>query len=338
MNQDLPRFTTTPYRPEGGFTLLGFVLLLLASLVTGLVLGILAGIVSRWLYLILVFPALIGAGVGGAGYLAIRQGKVRNVVLGTMSGLLGGFFAMLSMHYLGYMEFESGMPQNPQERAFLRALGDMSPEELEKIRDIRPEFVHKFQDPAIRARLQVDDFPSYMHAQAVGGVTISRASSSTDKGMNLGYWGSWIFWIVEVVVVAGLAVAIQSLAARQPFCRRCQTWKESRVLGAIPEEDLPALQEGNLPHFAGPPPPEVKSLILVTANLCPHCQKESPVDLFLARLVSTKEGMTHQAVGQVTYPEEALPYLEKIFQPAPAPEPVVEAKPTPPTGDTNIKA
>src|SRR5262245_23953557 len=183
-----PRFETHPYQPEGGFTASGSATLLLASLTAGLVLGIIAGLLARWFYLILIFPAVIGAGVGGAGYLAIRHGKVRNTVLGAISGLLGGFFAMLSMHYLAYMQFESEINTVPPEvRAFERKAARMTPEQIRQDPMIPDDFRKELQDPVKRAGYAVDSFPSYMYFRAMVGVTFTKASRPNEKGTNLGF-------------------------------------------------------------------------------------------------------------------------------------------------------
>lgn len=333
MDDTYPRFETTPYRAEGGFTPIGSGLLLFGSLLGGLILGVLAGFISRWFYLVLLFPMLIGAGVAGIGYLAIRHGKVRNSVLGAISGLLGGFFAMLSMHYLNYMEFERQMDVvPPQFREMERRIARMSPDEIRAL-NLPPETEKQFLDQVQRAAYRVQDLPTYMNFRAVRGVTFSRASGGDkDKGMNLGYIGSWIYWSVEILIVAGMALSVQYVAAREPFCSLCQNWKPARDLGVVPETDVAALQEGDLAHFNNPAAPEASSLVAVNISSCPQCGVECSVDVKLLRLNQTKEGVIRQQIAYVTYPGEALPYIDKIFQ-APSPP----ADPTPSGADENEK-
>lgn len=322
MDQDYRNFPTTPYRPEGGFNPVGAVLLLVASLLSGLMLGILAGLVARWLYIVLIFPVLIGGIVGAVGYGVIRLAKVRNTALGAVSGLLGGFFAMLSMHYLAYMNFEAQLSNIPaQVREAERKLASMPPEEIQKQPFLDDQAKQAFSDPVHRAGFRVHNLWTFMHYRAKLGVTLSRTSSvgRNDSGMNLGYIGSWIYWSIEVLIVAGIALAVQHHGAKQPFCRRCQNWKEARNLGVLPESDAAALQEGNLLHFATPPPQQVQGLVSVTVEVCPFCQADSPVDVVVSRMTQTGDGVVHQQMAHVTYPGEALPYLEKIFLPVPPP-------------------
>lgn len=326
MEQTYPRFETVPYRPEGGFSSTGYALLLVGSLVGGLLLGVIAGFLARWFYLVLIFPLFIGMGVGGIGYWAIRQGRVRNAVLGGISGLLGGFFAMLSMHYMHYLEFESNaeatIPAEVREKG--RAFARMSPEEIQQL-PVPPEdqqaILQVFGDPVQRAMFLVEDFPSYMHYRATVGVTFNSVrGGNKNGGTNLGYIGSWIYWTIEVLIVAGIALVVQSQAAKEPFCSLCQCWKETRDLGPVPDTDAPALQEGDLTHFNSPPSQQAGGVVMVSVSTCPSCGEECPVDVKLSNLTQTNEGVTRTEIAHVTYPGDALPYLEKIFQP-PADQP-----------------
>src|SRR5260370_42594766 len=72
------RFETSPYQPDGGWPPSGAFRILSVALVAGLGLGWLASFVGQWFYLILLFPILLGGGVGAAGNWANRSGKVRN--------------------------------------------------------------------------------------------------------------------------------------------------------------------------------------------------------------------------------------------------------------------
>ncbi len=312
----LSTFEVVPYRPEGGFTAFGSLLLIVASLAAGLVLGTLGGIISRWFWLVLIFPAVIGAGVGGVGYWAIRIGHVRSTILGVASGLLGGLFAIISMYYMQYRDFESSNSIPPDVRQQLRELARLTPAEVEANPLIPPEVKQALRDPASRAGFAVHDLPSYMHFQAVLGVRISSSSDvgRKDGGMNLGYIGSWIYWALEVLIVAGIAVAMQYVAAKQPYCSECQRWKKARQLGTAPESQIEPLKQGDLPVFAEPLPLQVgEREVLVTANICPLGDDRCPVDVLIQRLVQTKEGFQQVEIAHVTYAGEALPELEEVF-------------------------
>lgn len=58
------RFEVVPYRAEGGYSLAGFTLVLLLSLVGGVVAGAIASWIGQWYYLIVLFPIGMAAVVG----------------------------------------------------------------------------------------------------------------------------------------------------------------------------------------------------------------------------------------------------------------------------------
>lgn len=321
MTDPVPRYEVVPYRPEGGYSSKGSGLLLLTSLLGGLILGLIAGFVSRWFYFILVFPALIGLGVGAAGNWAARIGKVRSTTLSGISGLLGGVFAMLSMHYVGYLEFEDDFKLPPPMRGELLKVARLPRDLIEKLPGLDAGQKAMLQDPKFQAALGVHDFPSYMNFKATVGVEISRFSGGRNqKGMNLGYVGSWIYWGVEVLIVAGIALALQAAAAREPFCSQCQVWKTERTLGMVPLSETEPLLNGDLDQLLGKPPAQEPAVVLVTLHACPECEGDGTLDLKLAELFADKQGnIQRKEKGHVTYPGEALPHLQAVFAPPPEP-------------------
>jgi hypothetical protein len=134
-----------------------------------------------WCYQVLLFPIGIGFSIFGAGYVGVRLGKVRNGVAGAVAAVLGGVVAILTLHYC----------------VFLRAVDDAP--------DLLPE-------ERTLLKLSPGDFIRFMDARAQDGVRLSAILSMPsdqtrkDLGLNLGYTGSYVFWLVEllIVIVIGL--------------------------------------------------------------------------------------------------------------------------------------
>src|SRR3954447_23944719 len=127
-------FATMPYKPDGGYTVGGTLMLIAALAGVGAVLGYIAHIISQWIYLILVFPALIGLGIGLVGTRMVTTGRIRNPWLGGLAGFGAGIFAMLVMHYCDYETLRSALAgASPA----LRELAKIPPEQLP--RDRPPE-------------------------------------------------------------------------------------------------------------------------------------------------------------------------------------------------------
>jgi DNA-directed RNA polymerase subunit M/transcription elongation factor TFIIS len=106
-----PRFATQEYQSDNGFNLAGVALMIILEVVAGVFLGAVASLISRLFYLILIFPAAIGMGVGMAGMAGVNIGKVRNVFATGLIGFLGGCVAMFAMHYGDYLHALDQLPQ-----------------------------------------------------------------------------------------------------------------------------------------------------------------------------------------------------------------------------------
>lgn len=76
------------------------------------------------------------------------------------------------------------------------------------------------------------DFFAYLDAQAELGVSITRALSS-DEGVSLGYTGTIVYWLLEVLVVALIVLGMVRQQAAMPFCTLCQAWKDGEPLGFL---------------------------------------------------------------------------------------------------------
>src|SRR3954468_19553980 len=130
----LQNFSTTPYQPDHGYTTGGLLMLIAALAGVGAVLGYIAHIISQWIYLIIVFPGLIGLGIGLVGTRMVTSGRIRNPWLGGLAGFGAGIFAMLVMHYCDYETLRS---QLSGASPALRELAKIPPELLP--RDRPPE-------------------------------------------------------------------------------------------------------------------------------------------------------------------------------------------------------
>ncbi|MGH7223970.1 MAG: hypothetical protein ACRELF_12135, partial [Gemmataceae bacterium] len=204
-----PRFQTQPYVPDGNFPPLGLALTLGGGLMAAVLVGFLASVIGQWFYLVVLFPLLIGLALGGVGMAFIKIGKLRSPLLAGVAAGLSGIMAMGTMHYAEYQRF-------------LNVLAEKLPVNRDQLQDNI-------------------SFATYIDFMAKQGVTIGRVvQRGNDKGMNLGHIGSYIYWLVEMLVVAGIVWVMMRKAAAAPFCVGCNAWKDERPLGmvTVPVEEL----------------------------------------------------------------------------------------------------
>jgi hypothetical protein len=275
-----------PFRPEGGYSLPGLVLTFGLPVLTGIALGFAVSFVRQKFYLMLIFPLLIGLGVGVAGILAVKKGKVRNPFLAGLAGFLGGCVAMVGMHYFDYQ----------------RCLD---------------QFEEKF--PGFRAQAaQHFSFPKFVDLRAQNGVQLDRGRGGNRGGLNLGYYGSYVYWAVEILIVAGLAGFMMRASASEPFCPSCRTWKKTRPLGRLNiPRDLArqVIAAGEVVRLAGHDLAPGAGPLMMEVAVCPNCGPGEPVDVTFKEVTRNAKGQEKSVtLTHVTYPGESLPVLESLFE------------------------
>jgi hypothetical protein len=155
----------------------------------------------------------------------------------------------------------------------------------------------------------------YLDAMARNGLTITGGDSG---GFNLGYVGTYLYWAIEGLIVAAIAAFGAANGARAPFCSGCRRWKEERFLGTLADggaEQQKQLHRGDLGTMVCWRPTPASGELVLTASVCPRCAKEGPIDLRIERNPrGRREPASRNLPIHLTYPGEALPVLEHLFQ------------------------
>jgi hypothetical protein len=175
-----PRFVTEPYRPDGNAPFLGTLLTFAGLTGAGALVGTLAGFVHQWFYLVFLFPVVMGFAVGAAGMGLVKAFKLRNSLLAGLAAVLGGVTAETAMHYVDYQRY----------------LGQWE----ERLPGTRGEFAAKGFG-----------LPQFIDFRAREGVALGSLRPG-GKEMNLGYHGSYVFWGLEALLIAGVALLMQRAA------------------------------------------------------------------------------------------------------------------------------
>src|SRR5262245_20973987 len=114
----MSRYTTEPYRAEGGFSVTGLPVLLVIMVAVAGAMGWLASFVRQWFYLVLVFPAGIGLVLFFTGMAAGKLTRMRSPLMAGLIALIASAVAMVAMHYFDYQRFlEKIAPADPEVRA-----------------------------------------------------------------------------------------------------------------------------------------------------------------------------------------------------------------------------
>lgn len=215
-----------PYKPSNIVPLTGLLLLMVAAIIGGAAVGILVSFVERLIYLIILFPILMGLAGGFILANAIRLGKVRNPLVGAVFGVVIGILIYGSYHFAGYLAFREEVKTMILEDYGITA-ADMLPEDW--------VYLDEFIDSFLAEEYSQPGFLGYMMLAAEEGVSISPVTSSNDQGIDLGQTGTWIYWGVELLIIAGIALVGGRNAARNPYCENCDLWMEKeKLIGTLP--------------------------------------------------------------------------------------------------------
>ena len=293
----IPRQQSVPFEPDGGVPMSGLLMTMVFTFGSALVIGGVVSFVHQWIYLILLFPMFMGLGVAAAGAAGVKHGKMRSPFQAGLLGLLGGTLVMLASHFGSYLLFLLAQPG---------LLG------------------------------QGFSFFHFMDLVATVGVTIGKVGQGQDKGMNLGYIGSYIYWSLEAIGAAGIACYIMREPARAPFCVTCQSWKPGQVIGGLAVDrgtvkdimnqgDLQRLREVGAPAENGLP---VAVPVVFSAYACPNCGQSDTLDINLKEYsVNAKGEQKVEDLGTWTFAGEALPAWEAVFPPPLENPPPVQPEP-----------
>lgn len=330
---NIPSFDVHPYQPDGGYSSLGSALCIVMALIAAAIMGFVTSWIGQHFYLIILFPIGVGVVVGFTLNLAIRLGKVRSPWLGGVAGLMGGALSTVMMLFFDYQRQLSQVAQvDPQVWDRVELFEKLGMDK-QKPRDMEQAEWNEWK-LLIKVR-KVDTFLKYIDYAAEEGVSIGRGSS---KGFNLGYYGTLIYYGVEMLIIGFVAFAIGRSAAAEPYCTACNQWKVSKQLSDFViradrvNEWLDAIRLGTpLPRKDFDVFNAEGARYVTTLYRCPACGNSNPVDVKVEEVTIGNKGQEQKAEKVfVTYPGEAEPVLEALMEEPTVVEPDAPPPPPPP--------
>lgn len=246
---------TAKYRSTGEFSRAGFMKGLIICIAVAGITGGLGHLIGRYIYLIILFPVVMGV-IGGATIrYVIRSGKIRNYSIAIVLALVWGVATYASMHYFDFIQFENEFSQ-----AVFHS-------------DAPRDNTSALLDNFLISETGFNGFVGYMIFKARQGTSISRHGK---KILSLEERGTYIYWIIELFIVLGITLAGAS-AAKEPFCSRCELWYNESVIAVTTTESVSeiqkALEVGDYSKIADCLKSGSEELFaLIIASRCPHCE------------------------------------------------------------------
>ena len=307
----MSQFRPEVYKTDGGFSIFGLPILVLALGAAGVGLGWLASFISQWFYLILLFPAGIGVGLILVGVLVGRMTKMRSTGIALLLGLGSSCVAMTSMHYFDYLRFLH------ERQGVMELAGDLNillKKAQKKEKEKEKDAVAAEAAAALQKMTADISFPAFLNEQAEEGVKITYKGRG---GINLGYVGTWIYWGLELAGVSIMAALGLMACAMTPFCTACNDWKEDRELGTLRKKQgdvAELLTQGDLDQLKKHDPAPQGGDLLVTAAVCPRCKDQSTITVKLEEVTKNQKGeIEKKELVHLTYPGDSLAEFVSLF-------------------------
>ncbi len=226
-------FTVARYAPQPEIEIGRTLSVALAGAVTGVACGAAGALFTAYLFSFpIIFNAVIGVGIAMTMVKVNELAKVRVPLLMATEAIVAGVFAIGTLHYGDYLSFRSSLNKVPADKlefALCLKAHDLGEAELPKAQlDRRPT---DSEDIAYVELLQVESFPAYLSVKAKQGIELGRTGRA--GGVNLGFGGTILYWVVEGLILIGIAVLIVWKESDRPFCEPCDRWMNAITIGDI---------------------------------------------------------------------------------------------------------
>lgn len=202
------------YRASGRIPFGGFIALILATVIGSAVIGGIVFAASHLIYLIILFPLLMGAVGGGLLALVVRGTKVRSPIIAALFGLIMGVGIVGVYRFAEYyIDFRNEITNAAHES---------------EGNNITQEEIDQFIDLTLEEETGSPGFIGYLKYSASLGTTITRSSGSSE--MELDEKATWVYWGIELIIVMLFCAGLAFAAARKPFNEEAGEWYPNPLL------------------------------------------------------------------------------------------------------------
>ncbi len=259
------------YRASNRVPGTGLLVLALATVIGGLIVGAAVAGMAHFIYLVLVFPIIMGLVGGAILVISVRRGKVCSPWVAGLFGILIGLVIYGAYRYGEYID--------AQAQVYDAAKADNSQVTEAQAADAMDRFLSSATGST--------GFMGFVLYNAQRGIrivpTTSPVSDNTSDLTFSGTW-AWIYWGIELLIIVGFAAAMAYRQAAQPFCESCGTWygKEHWIGSAdkkIANDLKAALKGGNSRQVRAALSSQALPLprLDLTYQRCENCATANPV-------------------------------------------------------------
>lgn len=181
--------------------------------VSGFLVGAFVSVVSTVIYLVFLFPLGMGIAAIVITERAIKSNKIRIPLLGVAFYILAGIIIYGTFQYGNYLTFRA--------QASEILVKKLTAEYGKPDNNVANQIVDSF----LEKETGYSNFLGYVLLQAKNGISIGHLFSSSYS--NIGPFFTWIYWLIEIVIIFGMGIGSAKNTASQPFCEMHDRWYES---------------------------------------------------------------------------------------------------------------
>ena len=191
----------------------------------GGLIGLIMALAGSFVYLVFVFPALMGCLGGYYARDAVRVAKIRKTGQVLLLSALMAVMIYGSFHYCMYVAL--------QVKTSLRIFSGLTP----ALEDENFRIAQLFLDSALQEETGRTGFAGYMLYRAENGFSIGRLYSQNRLAVSSA--AAWLYWLVELGIIFWITYRMTGDARRLPHCEACgqQLGKERHIGGTVPSNE-----------------------------------------------------------------------------------------------------
>jgi len=184
--------------------------LTIVAIATGIIGGGIVGFISQFFYLILLFPIVMGGVAGTAIAMTVRVSKVRNPILAALFGSLTALITYASMNYVQYMTFKQEL-----RKEIIAESGKSDDAKIDRL-----------TNDVLKEATGDTGFVGYIKFLAQQGINrVDRSGEGSKSNEDT----TWIYWMIELAIIDGIAMHFAFAAARVLFCEEGNDWYADRT-------------------------------------------------------------------------------------------------------------
>jgi hypothetical protein len=172
--------------------------------------GLAVGVFSQFIYIVFLFPLVMGINNGKMIVEVIQRAKVRTTTQLVLLSVLSAVVMYGTFHYTRYLGF-----QLKTSMEIYSGLSEAT--ETENWRTAK-----LFLDYALERETGYSGFPGYMLYESRQGATIGRLFRS--RSVNLGPLLTWLYWLMEFGIILGVTIQNGKKVTGMLFCESCGNW------------------------------------------------------------------------------------------------------------------